>query len=75
MSASEVKLYPVQSSHLDRVGYDAGRRLLHVIFKDGDHYTYHGVSQSTFNSLLRADSPGSHFHQNIKPKHPATKIT
>jgi hypothetical protein len=75
MSSSEVKLYPVQSSYLDKVGYDAPSKTLHIVFRDGDHYTYHGVSREAFNALQRARSPGSHFREHIKGHHPATKVT
>jgi KTSC domain-containing protein len=71
----EVKLYPLVSSYLDRIGYDANKRLLHVIFKDGDHYTYQNVGHDAFSALLNAESPGRHFHEHIKAKHRATKVS
>jgi len=69
-----VKLYPLKSSYLDRVGYDERHKVLHVIFKDGAHFTYHNVSPEKFTALLRADSPGRHFTDHIKPGHKATKV-
>jgi KTSC domain len=71
---SEVKLHPLQSSHLDRIGYDADAQMMHVIFKDGSHYAYHNVPHRTFSQLLKADSPGEHFREHIKPNHRSTKI-
>jgi KTSC domain len=72
--APGVKLYPLTSSHLDRIGYDEAKRQLHVIFKDGSHYTYHNVSHEAFSQLLNAESPGRHYHTHIKPKHRSTKV-
>jgi hypothetical protein len=70
----EVKLYPLQSTHLDRIGYDPDAQAMHVIFKDGSHHVYHNVTGTEFSRLLTADSPGSHFHTHIKPNHRATRI-
>jgi hypothetical protein len=72
--SSEVKLYPMQSSYLDRIGYDQEHKALHVVFKDGAHYTYHNVPHEKFSALLKADSPGRHFTEHIKPHHKATKV-
>jgi len=73
--SAEVKLHPVASSHISQIGYDNAKHELHVLFKDGTHYTYEHVQPDAFHRLLTAESPGSHFYREIKPHHKATKVT
>jgi KTSC domain len=68
------KLYPVLSTHINQVGYDEPSQTLHVLFRDGTHWTYHKVPKWKFNEFLKADSPGGHFHKEIRSKHRATKV-
>jgi hypothetical protein len=74
-SPAEIKLYPLKSSYLDRIGWDEPTQTLHVIFKDGTHWSYRNVSHAKFSALLKADSPGNHFHNNIRGHHHATKVS
>lgn len=61
-------LAPVKSSNIDAVGHDPQASELHVQFKNGGRYVYHGVSADQHAALLKAPSIGSHLHKVIKPK-------
>lgn len=69
----ELKLHPLESSHLDRVGYDKDAQVMHIFFKDGTHYEYHNVPHGVFARMLVHDSPGTHFNEAIKGQYRATK--
>lgn len=56
----------VNSSNINAIGHDPESGDLHVQFKNGGHYVYHGVPQQEYYKLLAAPSKGSHFHQNIR---------
>jgi len=62
-----MKHTPVSSSHIDSVGYDDDASALHVKFKNGDTWAYTGKSaKAHHDAMLRASSPGSYFHANVK---------
>ncbi len=63
--ASIPEMISVQSSHLERVGYDKQAQELYVEFKDGSLYCYTSVSEETYDELVRADSVGKFFHAHI----------
>lgn len=56
----------VSSSHLLHVQYDRLRGVLRITFRNGATYTYPGLSESDYNSLVEAASPGSHFWRHIR---------
>lgn len=59
-------MIPVKSSNIEAVGWHAATHTLHVQFKGSGYYTYENVPHATYLELLKADSPGEHFHHNIK---------
>lgn len=61
-----MKLEPVKSSNVNAVGYDADAKQLHVKYKSGGTYTYHGVSPDDHKALMSASSIGKHLHAHIK---------
>jgi hypothetical protein len=65
----------VASSAVRAVRYDHTRGELDVRYEDGEEYRYVDVPRSKFRSLLKADSIGRFVNQQIKPFHPARKIT
>ena len=69
-----VKHQPVQSSTLHTAGYDAEKGDLHVVFKDGGKYVYHGVTPEQNQAFQMAGSKGQFLHQQIKGKHGFTKL-
>ena len=55
----------VQSSNVAKVAHDPGANQLHVEFKDGKRYVYHGVEAEAHADLMGAKSVGSHLYKNI----------
>jgi hypothetical protein len=66
---------PVQSDSIAAVKHDPSSRTLTVRFKNGGVYRYAGVSADQHATLMRADSIGTHFHNNIRPNFKAEKVT
>lgn len=63
-----VDLAAVKSSNIAAVGHDPQSSELHIEFKNGGKYVYHGISADQHAALLKAPSIGSHLHKHIKPK-------
>jgi hypothetical protein len=63
-----VDMTPVKSSNVAAVGFDHAGSRLHVKFKNGGEYVYHGIEPAQHAELLKADSIGSHLHRVIKAK-------
>lgn len=58
---------PVESSSIASVGYDVGRRLLEVEFKEsGDVYQYLEVPSEVYEGLLASESRGRYLNTSIK---------
>ena len=57
---------PVSSSNVAGVDYDPATRELRVTFHSGRTYTYEGVSEDEYLSLLGASSVGRYFNDVIK---------
>lgn len=61
---------PLESTNLERVAYNPGRQTLTVEFRKGGLYRYNDVPPDKVADLLKAESHGKYFHQNIKtPEH------
>lgn len=67
-------LTPVVSSNVAAVGHDPATSTLHVRFKSGKTYAYHGVPAEKHQALLSAASIGVHLNKFIKPGHRVTEI-
>ena len=61
-----VKMIPVQSSNIEKVGYSEDKGSLFVRFHNGGIWTYNPVDQSVYNEMMAAESIGSYFVKNIK---------
>lgn len=59
-------LVPVLSSNLRAVGYDPKTQILHIAFLSGALYEYYDISPEIYNKLMKANSHGSYFYENIK---------
>jgi hypothetical protein len=62
----DVKMYPVQSSNLAAVGYNKDAYELTIAFLDGSIYRYESVPIEEYVGLMRADSHGEFFVDNIR---------
>jgi len=64
----------VSSTALSNVDYDEASGDLTLTFRrDGSRYTYHGVSQGDYASLIYALSHGRQFNFNIRNDYPFTR--
>ena len=72
-----IEMKPVESSQVAAIGYDAGSQTLAIKFRSGGStYHYDNVPASLFDDMQKAESVGSFFYKNIKPKsdlYPYTK--
>ena len=59
-----MQFYPVESSNIASVGYEADT--LGVVFRHGGEFHYEGVSEEVYLQLRDAESVGRAFHQLIK---------
>jgi hypothetical protein len=67
---------PVDSSSIDEVGYDAGKRELYVRFlESGDTYVYYGVEREVYDDLLAAPSKGAYLNRAIKGRYFYRKLS
>lgn len=57
---------PVESDSLASVGYNPETQTLEVEFKHGGVYRYYNVPAHEYSELKNAESPGTHFIENIK---------
>lgn len=68
--ADELEMRSVDSSLLDKVGYDSATKTLVVqMVNSSDIYTYVDVPQTVYDELLASDSKGTFFVDNIKGKY------
>jgi hypothetical protein len=60
-------MVPVESTSIERVGYDEDVHELYVQFQRGRTYVYLGVPPSAYAALLEAPSKGRYLNFEIKP--------
>jgi KTSC domain len=63
---------PVDSSSINSIGYE--KNVLEVCFRNGGLYQYFDVPEQVVVSLMRADSKGRFFNQEIRGRYPANKL-
>lgn len=64
----------VKSSHIREVEYDPETRTLHLTFRNGQRYAYHGVHPGAHKELLDAKSIGTYFHRFVRGRHREEKL-
>lgn len=62
-----MKRTPVDSSMIHDVGYDPKTETLEIGFNSGTVYQYFEVEPEAYEALMKADSKGRHFLDNIEP--------
>ena len=62
----DVRMIPVESSNLAAVGYNKDSYELTIAFLDGSIYRYSGVPYEEYVDLMKADSHGEYFVDNIR---------
>ena len=64
------ELTPVSSSQIAKVGYNTETATLTIQFKrKGSIYTYDNVPEPVYANMLKAQSVGKFFHDNIKGRY------
>ncbi len=67
---AELDMKSVDSSLLDKVGYDSATQTLVIqMLNSSDIYTYLNVPETLYDKLLAADSKGTFFVKKIKGKY------
>lgn len=70
----QIALQPVISGNLKAVGYDAATETLDVQFASGRTYRYSDVPAKVHEELIGAESIGSYFARNVRPKFPSVDL-
>lgn len=70
---AEVQMKKVDSSTIDKIGYDADSKTLTITFDNGETYNYKNVPEKTHKALMKSKSKGKYFHKNIKDKFESEK--
>lgn len=65
--------YEIESSNIEKIGYDPKTKRLVITFKNKTSYAYDNINQATVCKLMFSDSVGREFHDSIKV-HKAHKI-
>jgi KTSC domain-containing protein len=66
---------PLASRAIVSAGYDAASGTLELEFASGRIYQYDGVSQGTYDWLLRASSKGAYVSRMINDRYPYRDVT
>ena len=61
-----MEMTPVQSTHIESVGYDSDKQLLHVKFDNGGTFAYEDVPPYKYQNMMIAPSIGSFLYKWIK---------
>lgn len=64
----------VESSNIERIGYDSNSSTLRIEFKSNRTYDYSNVPEGVFNELRSASSVGGYHAKNIKNSYSYTEI-
>lgn len=65
----------VESSNIEKIGYDEQKKLLHIIFLKKTHYIYYNISNKTWEEFLSSESKGKYFARMIKGLHAFQNVT
>ena len=64
-----MEMRPVKSSAIIAVGYDHYTQRMKIKFKQGKIYDFCRVPQYIFQELLKANSKGTYYNENIRDKY------
>jgi hypothetical protein len=64
----------VESTTLSSAGHDAPSTVLELQFRNGAIYQYFLVPRRIYSDLLRAQSKGAYFNQNIRARYPFQRV-
>lgn len=69
-----IEMKAVESSNLEMIGYDGLTQRLRVKFRSGKTFEYTDVPIGLFSEFANAESLGSFFAKQIRPKFPARLV-
>lgn len=69
-----MEMYFVDSSNIERIGYDSNSNTLRMEFKSNRTYDYFNVPENVFNELRYAPSIGRYHATNIKNSYSYSEI-
>ncbi|RFZ90572.1 KTSC domain-containing protein [Mucilaginibacter conchicola] len=70
-----MRRHKVESSALESIGYDAGKQILELEFRDNHSvWQYFGIRPSTYRKFISAESLGRYFVKRIKGRYPELKL-
>jgi hypothetical protein len=69
------RMFPVDSSTVVRIGYDARAEEAYVEFDGSGTYAYLGVPPGVFAELIRAESKGTFVNEVIKRRYPYRRVS
>ena len=69
-----MKRMPVESTTLRSVGYSKKNKILQLEFSSREVYDYYEVPDYVYMGLMKADSHGSYFNQEIKDHYNFTRL-
>jgi hypothetical protein len=58
----------VESSNIDKIGYNFEHKILQIDFKNGSNYRYIYVPEEIYKALMESPSKGAYLAKNIKDK-------
>jgi len=64
----------VESTTLRSAGHDAQSTVLELQFRNGAVYQYFLVPRGVYGDLMRAESKGGYFNQNIRARYPYQRV-
>jgi hypothetical protein len=72
MKVTQVRV--TSSSFIDRIAYDAVKRLLTILFTNGRVYQYAKVGSTVARDFMVAESKGRFFYQNIRDQYESQEL-
>jgi hypothetical protein len=74
IKGGSMELVKVESSTINRIGYDLATHALLVEFKNYSVYVYDGVAEEVYTDFLSSESKGKFFASDIKSKYEYFKL-
>ena len=69
-----LEMHKINSSNINKIGYDVASKTLRIAFKGGYTYDYTDVPERLYIGLKSSNSPGRFFVKNIRDKFAFKKI-
>ena len=63
---NNVEMKPVESTHIESVGYDSDKKILTVKFKSESTYDYYPITEMLYEEFMASESKGKYFREFIR---------